>query len=102
MPPDVAGPVGADGFTKRGAKEFIHLHANGSLGKMTQYMPKDENETRIAAQWSWIRSLSEKELLEVTVPVLESPDRYDIVVVGSDRAKTLVMPTGPSGPTSLK
>ena len=66
---------------------------------MTQYMPKAENETRIAAQWSWIRSLSEKELLEVTVPVLESPDRYDIVVVGSDRAKTLVMPTGPSAVT---
>ena len=98
LPPDVAAPVGAQGFTKRGAKEFIHMHANASLGKMTQYVPL-ENEARVAAHWKWMKDLSEKELLDVTVPVLESADRYDILVVGSDRAKTLVMPSGPSAVT---
>ena len=48
LPPDVARPVGAQGFTKRGAKEFIHMHANDSLGKMTQYVPL-EGEARVAA-----------------------------------------------------
>jgi hypothetical protein len=52
MPPDVARPVGAQGFTKRDAKEFIHSHANGSLGKMIQYMPL-EGQARVAANWKW-------------------------------------------------
>lgn len=98
MPPDVAGPVGAQGFSKRGAKEFIHLHANASLGKMIQYMPL-EGEARVAANWKWLEGLSEQERLDMTVPVLESADRYDIVVIGADRAKTLVMPSGPSSVT---
>ena len=95
MPPDVARPVGAQGFTKRGAKEFIHLHANSSLGKMIQYMPL-EGEARVAANWKWLEGLTEEERLKIEVPVLESADRYDILVVGADRAKTAVMPSGPS------
>ena len=98
LPPDVAGPVGAQGFTKSGAKEFIHMHANASLGKMTQYVPL-EGEARTAAHWQWIKGLTEQERLDVTVPVLESAERYDILVVGADRAKTLVMPSGPSAET---
>ena len=97
LPPDVAAPVGAQGFTKRAAKEFIHLHANASLGKMTQFMPVEDKGTRVAADLR--ESLSEQELLDKMVPVLDSADRYDILVVGADRAKTLVMPTGPSAET---
>ena len=98
MPPDVAGPVGAQGFTKRGAKEFLHLNANASLGKMIQYMPL-EGEPRVAANWKWLENHTEQQRLEMTVPVLESADRYDIFVIGADRAKTLVMPSGPSPAT---
>ena len=98
MPPDVARPVGAQGFSKTGAREFIHLHANASLGKMIQYMPL-EGEARVAANWKWLENLTEQERLDMTVPVLESADRYYVVVVGADRAKTLVMPTGPSPAT---
>ncbi len=95
MPPDVARPVGAQGFTKRGAKEFIHLHANASLGKMIHYMPL-EGEARVAANWKWLEGLTEEQRLNIEIPVLESADRYDILVVGADRAKTAVMPSGPS------
>ena len=98
MPPDVARPVGAQGFSKRAVKEFIHHHANASLGKMIQYMPL-EGEARVAANWKWLENHTEEERLNMTVPVLESADRYYIVVVGADRAKTLVMPTGPSPAT---
>ena len=99
MPPDVARPVGAQGFSKRGAKEFIHFHANGSLGKMIQYMPLTET-ARVAPQWKWMERLTEQERLDITVPVLESADRYDILVVGADRAKTMVIPSGP-GPATV-
>ena len=98
MPPDVARPVGAQGFTKRGAREFIHFHANASLGKMIQYMPL-EGEARVAANWKWLENLTEEQRLNITVPVLESADRYYILVVGADRAKTLIMPSGPSPAT---
>ncbi len=95
MPPDVARPVGAQGFSKRAAKEFVHFHANASLGKMIQYMPL-EGEVRVAANWKWLENLTEEQRLNMTVPVLESAERYYIVVVGADRAKTLIMPSGPS------
>ena len=98
MPPDVARPVGAQGFTKRAAREFIHFHANTSLGKMIQYMPL-EGEARVAANWKWLENLTEEQRLNITVPVLESADRYYILVVGADRAKTLIMPSGPSPAT---
>jgi hypothetical protein len=94
IPPDVARPVGAQGFTKRGAKEFIHFHANASLGKMIQYMPLTEDE-RVAPHWKWLNTLTEQERLDMIVPVLESADRYDLLVVGADRAKTMVIPSGP-------
>ena len=98
MPPDVARPVGAQGFSKEATREFIHRHANGSLGKMIQYMPL-EGEARVAANWKWLENLTEEQRLDITVPVLESADRYYVMVIGADRAKTLVMPSGPSPET---
>ena len=95
MPPDVAGPIGASGMSKSEARAFIHAHANGSLGKMIQYMPL-EGEARVSERWKWLEYLTEEQRLEITVPLLENPDRLAIVVVGADRAKTAVMPTGPS------
>ncbi len=90
MPPDVARPVGAEGFSKQEAKQFIHFHANQSLGKMIHYMPIED--ARVGRQWRWLEGLTEQERLDVTVPLLESADRWFIIVVGADRAKTLVMP----------
>ena len=62
---------------------------------MIQYMPL-EGEARVAERWKWLEYLTEEQRLEITVPVLENADRLAIVVVGADRAKTAVMPTGPS------
>ena len=97
MPPDVAGPVGKEGFSKKDAQAFIHEHANGSLGKMTHYMPV--NDARVDEHWQWIRDKSEGERIAVEVPVLDNPDNCHIVVLGADRAKTAVFPSGPSPAT---
>ena len=97
MPPDVAGPVGNEGFTKQDAKEFIHKHANHSLGKMIQYMPL--NDARVDEQWHYLKDKTEKERLAIEVPLLHSADNIDLVVVGADRAKTLVFPSGPTAAT---
>ena len=97
MPPDVAGPVGKEGFSKKDAQAFIHEHANGSLGKMTHYMPV--GDARVDEHWQWIRDKSEAERIAVEVPVLDNPDNCHIVVLGADRAKTAVFPSGPSPAT---
>jgi len=90
MPPDVAGPVGAAGYSKRDAQEFIHKHANGSLGKMIQYMPV--NDARVHEDWQWVREKTEEERLNIQVPLLDEPEDCQIVVLGADRAKTAVFP----------
>ena len=59
---------------------------------MIQYTPL-KGEARISPMWRWLEDLTEKERLEIEVPVLDSPDNWQIVVVGADRAKTAVLPT---------
>ena len=95
MPPDVARPVGSQGFSKQKAKEFIHEHARGSVGKLMQYMPL-EGEARVHEYWKWLENLSEEQLLEITVPIMNDPGDCYILVVGADRAKTSVFPSGPA------
>ncbi len=95
MPPDVARPVGSQGFTKQAAREFIHKHARGSVGKLMQYMPL-EGEARVHDHWKWLEHLTEEQLLEITVPIMNDADDCYILVVGADRAKTAVFPSGPA------
>jgi hypothetical protein len=92
MPPDVAKPVGAQGFSKEAAKEFIHKHANISLGKATQYMPIDD--ARVPPSARWIQNLTEEQRLQIMVPMMGGPSSCNILVIGADRAKTLIMPGG--------
>ena len=91
MPPDVAGPVGAEGWSKQDASDFMHKHAYGSLGKFIQFMPIDD--ARVTEDWYWLRDKTEEERLEISTPLFDSGDNIDIVVIGADRAKTLVFPS---------
>jgi hypothetical protein len=99
VPPDIARPAGEAGFTKKGAKEFIHMHAQFSLGKMVHYYPL-QPET-IPAHWRWLLKLSEKELHDIWMPVRESADRYRLICVGADRAKPIIIPSMPVRPESV-
>ena len=98
MPPDVAGPVGKQEFTKQAAKEFIQANANHSLGKMIHYMPL-EGEARVADKWKWLENMTEEQRLEIEFPVMDSADDCYILVVGADRAKTAILPSGPAPST---
>jgi len=95
MPSDVARPVGTQGFSKQEAKEFIHKYARGNVGKLMQYMPL-EGEARVHDHWKWLENLTEEQLLEITVPIMNDANDCYILVVGADRAKTGVFPSGPA------
>jgi len=82
-------------FSKQAAKEFIHGHAKISLGNAIQYMPL-KGEARVAEKWRFLENLTEEQRAQITVPVLRSPEDCYIVVVGADRAKTAVFPSGPA------
>jgi hypothetical protein len=94
MPPDVATPVGRQGFSKKEAREYIQKHSKGSLGKLIQYMPL-EGEARVTEHWKWLENLTPEQLLDLEYPMMDSPDDCYIVVVGADRAKTAVFQAGP-------
>ena len=91
VPPDLARPVAATGFTKRAAKEFIHHHARFSLGKMMHFDPL-RNAEKVDPQWRWLMELSERERDEIIMPIRESAERYQLICVGADRVKPLVIP----------
>lgn len=95
MPPDVARPVGTQGFSKQQAREFIQKHAVGSLGRMIEYMPL-EGEARVSEEWKWLEKLTPQQRIDIQINVLDSPEDCYIVVVGADRAKTAVFPSGPA------
>lgn len=55
-----------------------------------------EGEARVTDDWKWLQNLTEEQRAQITVPILSGPDSCYIVVVGADRAKTAVFPSGPS------
>ncbi len=93
MPPDVVRPVAEGGFTKQMAKKFIHEHACFSQARMAAYRPSWRN--RLTAEWSYLLDLTDEQLDKLWVPVRESADRYQLICVGADRAKPMVMPSMP-------
>lgn len=99
VPPDVARPVGEAEFSKQAAKEFIHEHAQFSLGKLKHYHPLREDT--IAPDWRWLLDKSQEELDEMVVPVRHSADRYQLICAGADRAKPMIMPSSPVRPVSV-
>ncbi len=98
MPPDVVRPVAEGGFTKQMAKRFIHEHACFSQARMAAYRPSWRN--RLTPEWSYLLDLTDEQLDKLWVPVRESADRYQLICVGADRAKPMVMPSMPIRPSS--
>jgi hypothetical protein len=103
VPPDPARVIGEGGISKSGAKEFIHFHARKSLLHTLAFMPMRESKGDLRwlpRQWHWLRDLTDQQLEQIVEPVVERPDRYDLLCVGADRAKFQIMPAGPFTPSS--
>ena len=97
--PDIARHVGEAGMSKKDAKEFIHKLAEYSLGRMIHYYPLQGKE--IPEEWRWMQELSEQELHDTWMPVRENADHYQLLCVGADRAKPIIIPSRPACPESV-
>jgi hypothetical protein len=97
--PDHAEICAKAGWSKRSIREYVHQHAriNGRLalnwGRLTP--------TRIRPEWRWMLQWPPWELEKLMLPVQESADSYDILVVGGAAGKSLVFSTMCGGPSTV-
>lgn len=99
MCPEHAEICAKAGWSKRAIKEYVHYHAriNARLalnwGRLTP--------TRMRPEWRWLLQRTPGELERLTLPVQESADSYDVLVVGGPAGKSLVFSTMCGGPSTI-
>jgi hypothetical protein len=93
MPPPHAIPIAESGFTKRGLEKFMYHQGKEPVSRLIEPIRKLHKDGKIKPEWQWLFDLSDDEARRLTLPVIERPEWYSIVVVGTIRAKDLLMPT---------
>jgi hypothetical protein len=99
MCPDHASICAKAGWSKRSVREYVHHHARinarlaANWGRLTP--------SRMRPEWRWLLTRSPAELDRLTLPVQESADSYDIVVVGGPAGKSMVFSTMCGGPSTV-
>jgi hypothetical protein len=63
------------------------------VSRLIEPVRKLHKDGKIKPEWEWLFDLSDDEARRLTLPVIERPEWYSIVVVGTIRAKDLLMPT---------
>lgn len=94
LPPPHAIPIATEGgFSKRALEKFMYHLGHESIARLIEPVRKLHQDGKIKPEWEWLFELSDDEARRQTLPVIERPENYSIVVVGSVRAKDLLMPT---------
>jgi hypothetical protein len=93
VPPPHAIPLSEGGFTKRAFEKFLFTHGQEPISRLIEPVRKLHADGKVKPEWEWLFDLPATEARNRTLPVIESADNYSVVVVGSVRAKDLLMPT---------
>jgi hypothetical protein len=94
LPPPHATPIAREGgFSKQGLEKFMYHQGKEPVSRLIEPVRKLHADGKIKPEWEWLFSLSDHEQRNTLLPVIENPEWYSIVVVGSVRAKDLLMPT---------
>ncbi|MBI2906627.1 MAG: hypothetical protein HYX92_03105 [Chloroflexi bacterium] len=96
--PEHAQIVARAGWAKSAVKDYLHQHSQISAKKILNKARRRSDKVR--PQWRWLLELSEDAAERVLLPVLKSPEHYDIVVVGGPAGKSLVFRTLGAGSTA--
>jgi hypothetical protein len=93
LAPPHAVPLKEGGFSKRALANYMFQQAQEPIARLIAPLRTLHDSGKIKPEWEWLFQLSDTEARRMTLPVLERAENYHIVVVGSVRAKDLLMPT---------
>lgn len=94
LAPPHAQPLAREGgFSKAGLEKFMFHNGTEPVARMIEPVRKLQQDGKIKPEWEWLFQLSDQAAHAMTMPVIEKSESYSIVVVGSVRAKDLLMPT---------
>ena len=91
LSPDHARAVGNEGWSKKAAKDYVWHHSRATARELMNKWRCIPD--KVKPQWRWLLDLSQAELQRLTMPVMENPNCYDVVVVGGPAGKDLVLRT---------
>ena len=86
-------------WTKKAVREYVHQHCRASARRLLN-KPRNAPD-KIHAQWRWLLKLSEWEQEQTILPVLESANDIDILVVGGPAGKNLIFRNSTRPSTAL-
>ena len=86
--PEHANICGKAGWGKKSVRTYVHQHCRTSARRL---LNKHRNTPEIIhPHWQWLLKLSEAELEQMILPVMENADDIEIVVVGGPVGKSLI------------
>ena len=86
--PEHANICGKAGWTKKAVRAYVHQHCRISARRL---LNKHRNTPDIIhPHWQWLLKLSEGELEQMILPVLENANDFEIMVVGGPTGKSLI------------
>lgn len=93
LAPPHAIPLADSGFTKRGLEKYMFQNGQEPISRLIEPVRKVYVDGKVKAEWEWLFTLPPEEAMHRTLPVIERSESYSIIVVGSVRAKDILMPT---------
>ena len=88
MCPEHAHICASAGWSKKAVREYVHMECRASARRLFN---KSRNAPdKVRTHWKWLLKLSDRELDEVIMPVVENANDYEIVVVGGPAGKNMI------------
>jgi hypothetical protein len=92
LAPPHAQPLYEGGYTDKVALERLFWEMGQEpIHRLTTPLRKLYTDGKIQDKYNWLFELPEEEAKRRTLPVIEAPERYKLVVAGSVRAKNMLM-----------
>ena len=101
LSPEHANIIGRHGWSKESVKRYIWRRAS-IPGSRPSNQVKVRHDGLIADHWKWLVEQPESEQEKTILPVVETADKYESVVVGGVVRKTLAFSGGHYPPQEIK
>lgn len=86
--PEHAGICGQAGWVKKAVREYVHQHCRISARRLLNKVRCTPDKIR--PQWQWLMKLSEWEQEQTMLPVVESANHYEVMVLGGPAGKDMI------------